>query len=591
MIGTKIGHLTVTAELPRENYKAYWECTCICGAKRRLQQSAMLASARAGEDMYCSSTCKSVQQTLAREMGNVYGNMTVIGAEASTDNQGVLAVLRCSCGAISKRRFSRKADWESCTSECAAETKYKNQIGARHSSLTITGVARDHEGQWCFQADCDCGRKTLTLARKVLDGSTHGCGICRHQRVASHPKQIKSAQVVAEAEDLTGREYPAYMVIERTKHFRRARPAWNCRCRYCDSVVEGLRRDDIEAVETNPLVPNGCSSCAKKRAFVGKIAGLVGTTVAGMKLVSFIGTDSGHSEWSCECPGCGGQSQQRMNYLKEAEKKGRNVYCSLSCYHRSTASVDIGKTYGSLTVESLNKDATDANKIVMVNAQCACGDVRVEALTKLRMNKTSACSDRCSAIARRKTQLVGKRFGKVVVTGIGVAAPGEKYENEIVARVACDCGKTHSATPYKLENGLVTSCGCALADYRADFSGENNPNWRDGSTEEVQRARTSQEYFDWRSAVFARDSMTCQCCGHVGPTSGAGMNAHHKYNFSKYKELRYDVDNGITMCRGCHIGFHTDYGNQNNTPEQLSAYLTKYGTFRQKRELRAEGNV
>lgn len=591
MIGTKIGHLTVTAELPRENYKAYWECTCICGAKRRLQQSAMLASARAGEDMYCSSTCKSVQQTLAREMGNVYGNMTVIGAEASTDNQGVLAVLRCSCGAISKRRFSRKADWESCTSECAAETKYKNQIGARHSSLTITGVARDHEGQWCFQADCDCGRKTLTLARKVLDGSTHGCGICRHQRVASHPKQIKSAQVIAEAEDLTGREYPAYMVIERTKHFRRARPAWNCRCRYCDSVVEGLRREDIEAVETNPLVPNGCSSCAKKRAFEGKIAGLVGTTVAGMKLVSFIGTDSGHSEWNCECPGCGGQSQQRMNYLKEAEKKGRNVYCSLSCYHRSTASVDIGKTYGSLTVESLNKGATDANKIVMVNARCVCGDVRVEALTKLRMNKTSACSDRCSAIARRKTQLVGKRFGKVVVTGIGVATPGEKYENEIVARVVCDCGKTHSATPYKLENGLVTSCGCALADYRADFSGENNPNWRDGSTEEVQLARASQEYTDWRNAVFARDSMTCQCCGHVGPTSGAGMNAHHKYNFSKYKELRYDVDNGITMCRGCHIGFHTDYGNQNNTPEQLSAYLSKYGTFRQKRELLAEGGV
>lgn len=591
MIGTKIGHLTVTAELPRENHKAYWECTCTCGAKRRLQQSAMLASARAGEDMYCSSTCKSVQQTLAREMGNVYGNMTVIGAEASTDNQGVLAVLRCSCGAISKRRFSRKADWESCTSECAAETKYKKQIGARHSSLTITGVARDHEGQWCFQADCDCGRKTLTLARKVLDGSTHGCGICRHQRVASHPKQIKSAQAVAEVEDLTGREYPAYMVIERTKHFRRARPAWNCRCRYCDSVVEGLRREDIEAVETNPLVPNGCSSCAKKRAFVGKIAGLVGTTVAGMKLVSFIGTDSGHSEWNCECPGCGGQSRQRMNYLKEAEKKGRNVYCSLSCYHRSTASVDIGKTYGSLTVESLNKDATDANKIVMVNARCVCGDVRVEALTKLRMNKTSACSDRCSAIARRKTQLVGKRFGKVVVTGIGVAAPGEKYENEIVARVVCDCGKTHSATPYKLENGLVTSCGCALADYRADFSGENNPNWRDGSTEEVQLARASQEYTNWRNAVFVRDSMTCQCCGHVGPTSGAGMHAHHKYNFSKYKELRYNVDNGITMCRGCHIGFHTDYGNQNNTPEQLSAYLAKYGTFRQKRELLAEGGA
>lgn len=591
MLGTRIGHLTVTAELPKENYKACWECTCNCGAKRRLQQNTMLASVRAGEDMYCSATCKSVQQTLAREIGNIYGNMTVIGAEASTDNQGVLAVLRCSCGATSKRRFSRKGEWDSCTSECAAEAKYKKQIGSKHAYLTITGVARDHEDQWCFQADCDCGRKTLTLARKVLDGSTQGCGVCRHDRGAKYPRQTKSAQIVAQAEDLTGKSYPAYVVLERAKHFPRARPAWNCQCRYCNARVDGLKKEEVEAIETDPLIPNGCSSCSKKRVFAGKNAGLVGTAVAGMKLISFIGTTSGHSEWNCECPGCSGPSQQRMNYLKEAEKKGRNVYCSLSCYHRTTAGADIGKAYGSLTVESLNKQATDANKIVMVNARCVCGDVRVEALTKLRMNKTSACSERCSAIARRKTQLIGKRFGKLIVTDIGIASPGEKYENEVVVRAVCDCGKAHSATPYKLENGLVTSCGCVLADYRADFSGENNPNWRDGSTEEVQLARTSQEYTNWRSSVFARDSMTCQCCGHVGPTGGAGMNAHHKYNFSKYKELRYDVDNGITMCRGCHIGFHTDYGNQNNTPEQLSAYLAQYEKFRQKRELRAEGDV
>lgn len=593
MIGTRIGHLTITTELPRQDSKAYWECTCDCGGKRRIQESAVKVALKNNEDLYCSSTCKSVHQMLAKEMGNVYGNMTVVGAETSTDNQGVLAILRCSCGAISKRRFSRKAEWISCTSECAAETKYRGQIGSKHSLLTITGVARDHEGQWCFQADCDCGRKTLTLARKVLDGSTHGCGVCRHDPRASFPRQTKSAEVLAQADDLTGKAYPAYTVLERAKHYPRARPAWKCKCNYCDNVVESLKKEEIEAVEEDSFTPSGCSSCAKKRAFAGRNASMVGTRIAGQKLIKFLGTTKSHSEWECECPGCGSVTAQRINTLREAAKKSRNVYCSLSCYHRSTAAVDIGKVFGSLTVEALNKVATDENKIVMVDARCVCGTVRTEALTKLRMGKATACSDRRSAIARRKTELVGKRFGKVTVTGISIAPAGQKYENEIVADLICDCGKSTYATPYKVENGYVTSCGCVLADYRSDFSGENNPNWRDGSTEEVQLARASQEYVDWRSAVFARDGMTCQCCKHIGPASGAGMNAHHKYNFSKYKDLRYDINNGITLCRAYHIGFHADYGNHNNSPEQVEEYIRKYGNSRPRtiRRTGAEENL
>lgn len=580
MIGIQIGHLTVTAELPRQDSKAYWECTCSCGSKRRMQESPLKAAIKANDDLYCSATCKSVHVTLAKEMGNVYGNMTVIGAEASTDNQGVLAVLRCSCGAVSKRRFSRKSEWISCTSECAAEAKYRNQIGTKHNLLSITGVSRDSEGQWCFQADCDCGRKTLTLARKVLDGSTQGCGVCRHDPKVSFPRQTKSAEILAQADDLTGRIYPAYTVVDRAKHYPRARPAWNCKCNYCGNAVESLKKEEIEAVETDPHTPNGCSSCAKKRAFVGRNGALTGTRIAGQKLIKFLGITKSHSEWECECPGCGTVTTQRINTLREAAKKSRNVYCSLSCYHRSNAAVDIGKVFGSLTVEALNKAATDEHKIVMVDARCVCGASRTEALTKLRMGKTAACSDRCSAIARRKTQLIGKKFGKVTVADIFVAPAGQKYENEIVANLLCECGKTTYTTPYKVENGYVTSCGCVLEDYRSDFSGENNPNWRNGSTEEVQLARSSQEYADWRDAVFARDGMKCQCCGHLGPASGGGMNAHHKYNFAKYKDLRYSVDNGITLCRGCHIDFHADYGNQDNNPDQIAEYIHKYGISR-----------
>lgn len=70
--------------------------------------------------------------------------------------------------------------------------------------------------------------------------------------------------------------------------------------------------------------------------------------------------------------------------------------------------------------------------------------------------------------------------------------------------------------------------------------------------EDRAKARKSTKYKEWRIDVFTRDDFTCQICGKVGGT----LNAHHIKPYAKYKELRFDVDNGITLCRDCHIELH-----------------------------------
>lgn len=67
-----------------------------------------------------------------------------------------------------------------------------------------------------------------------------------------------------------------------------------------------------------------------------------------------------------------------------------------------------------------------------------------------------------------------------------------------------------------------------------------------------QEARSITEYKAWRTAVFERDSYTCQHCKVVG----GELNAHHILGFAEYFDKRFDLDNGLTLCVTCHREHH-----------------------------------
>lgn len=71
--------------------------------------------------------------------------------------------------------------------------------------------------------------------------------------------------------------------------------------------------------------------------------------------------------------------------------------------------------------------------------------------------------------------------------------------------------------------------------------------------------RKTPEYIKWRDSVYKRDNYTCQMCH----TKGGNLNAHHIKPFSKYKELRLQIENGITLCEKCHKKVHKDKRNKN----------------------------
>lgn len=90
------------------------------------------------------------------------------------------------------------------------------------------------------------------------------------------------------------------------------------------------------------------------------------------------------------------------------------------------------------------------------------------------------------------------------------------------------------------------------ANKRLVASGKHNF-WKGGRTPEVKRIRTSLEYKLWRESVYKRDDWTCQECGaRSGQGKKVVLNADHIKPFSQFPELRFDINNGRTLCVPCH---------------------------------------
>lgn len=95
---------------------------------------------------------------------------------------------------------------------------------------------------------------------------------------------------------------------------------------------------------------------------------------------------------------------------------------------------------------------------------------------------------------------------------------------------------------------------------RPNIAGENCYMWKGGITPKNLAIRMSTEYKVWMENVFKRDNWTCKECLQVGGT----LNADHIKSFSLYPELRFDINNGRTLCESFHRKTETFGGKSNS---------------------------
>ena len=125
----------------------------------------------------------------------------------------------------------------------------------------------------------------------------------------------------------------------------------------------------------------------------------------------------------------------------------------------------------------------------------------------------------------------------------------------------------------KMKNVKIFKVGQKPAHYGKHLpkiTGPNHYNWKGGSNRIEITLRNSLEYQLWRRAVFKRDDFSCQDCGK----RGGNLNADHIKSFAMFPELRFDIDNGRTLCVPCHKETET-YGLNQYKIEKLRGEMIR----------------
>lgn len=111
---------------------------------------------------------------------------------------------------------------------------------------------------------------------------------------------------------------------------------------------------------------------------------------------------------------------------------------------------------------------------------------------------------------------------------------------------------------YKDGKSNCMDCGKKLTTYKKParcqqcrvkfFVKDHIYNWKGGVK---QRFNTGEAYKvkSWAKSIYARDHFTCWMCG----TKGKKIEAHHIDRWVDAPDKRFDIANGITLCKDCHL--------------------------------------
>ena len=153
------------------------------------------------------------------------------------------------------------------------------------------------------------------------------------------------------------------------------------------------------------------------------------------------------------------------------------------------------------------------------------------------------CSVRCKAQVQRMIR--------------GTRHPRWKHRQRTKICASCGGMFSHKGQTQGIEGWLKRKYCSQKCGPGYKFSpGEKHPLWKggvEGSMARGGRRRRDHRQTHWSKSILRRDDFTCRRCGK----RGGDLHAHHVLSFIDHVEERWNIDNGITLCKPCHYRSHS----------------------------------
>lgn len=160
----------------------------------------------------------------------------------------------------------------------------------------------------------------------------------------------------------------------------------------------------------------------------------------------------------------------------------------------------------------------------------------------------------CYYCTRPTNDLIGKKFGRLTV----IKDTGKRTKDRhIFWQCSCVCGNICEVDSSSLINGKTKSCGCLSRDKFINFHRKKGHFIKADHTEEevedyLNSLKDRAKDFKWTElSKELRKYGQCKICGTT-----ANLVVHHLNSYYEFPEQRYDKDNLVVLCRGCHGKIH-----------------------------------
>lgn len=323
---------------------------------------------------------------------------------------------------------------------------------------------------------------------------------------------------------------------------------WNCTCS-CGktTIVDGVNLKNNKILE--------CNLCASSKYFRKD---KVGEKMGKLTVIKFSHKQNGYNYWECVCE-CGNKTTRQ--FKKDITSCGCETIKAIENEARTRL---LGQQFERWTVLEFSHRTN--NWKFFWKCQCECGTKKTlnGAVLIAGASKSCGCYASESTINRQKIKddFTGQKFNQLTL----IKKDETRSDNLTYWLCTCDCGNPNiiSRSISMLKAGTVKNCGCVKI--QTQFKAVHSP------TRAEENPRYSMDYERWRKKVYRRDKSICQISGKTN----CEIHAHHIKSWIDNEDLRFKIENGITMKAEIHCLFHSLYGRGYNTQEQLNEFKERY---------------